>query len=77
MRYSIFKKLVTYIGPDERVIKQTEKYEAELVNLLKTTNVHMSDIINWLYMLPLNYPQEFSTLAFDLIEAHFENPEVR
>lgn len=77
MKYAILKKLVTYVGQDETIFEEINKTEEQLINMLKKEDLHVSDVMNWLYMLPLNYKIEHSCLGFDILDKKFEQPEVR
>jgi len=48
-------------------IKEAQKAEEELIHMLKTQDLHVSDLTNWLYMLPINYKMDHSCFAFDII----------
>lgn len=39
--------------------------------MVKNEDLHFLDVINWLYMLPIDYPSHFSKVAFDRLDKFF------
>jgi hypothetical protein len=77
LRYAIFKKLITYVGQEPVIMAEAERNEKLLLEAFSKGNVHISDIINWLYMLPLNYPPHFIEIAFNVLDESFADEKIR
>lgn len=55
------------MGEEPLIMEEASRTENQLVDKLKTSELHVCDLMNWLFMLPLNYKPEHSCLAFDLL----------